>query len=741
MWVKRRRVLASAAAVLGLLAPVAPAATAAPDGDEPSSAKQELLQQPSARDGSQSQQSPPSSPLADRQRRELAAERDSDLVVIAVKVRPGASDAVAVAAVTGAALAQGGEERHTLPQLDTVTVEVPKATAKAFTASMRGRADVTEVDQVARRWPTFVPNDPRYASAQSSYLRAVTAPAAWSLHKGDPGVRIAVVDTGVDINHPDLRGRIAGRYNAVTGGTNVTDTLGHGTFVAGVAVATGNNGIGIAGASMGASVLAVKVANSGGLIYSDAVAGGITWAADHGAKVINISLGSDTSDSIERDAIAYAIGKGVLVVASAGNDGTTTRLYPAAYPGVVAVGATDVDTGRRAWFSQHGSWVTVGAPGVNITGTTPTAGSSLFSSRSGYSSGAGTSFSAPIVAAEAALLWSSLPNATAANVRLAIVRSAHGYSNLGLGTGQVDFQAALNRLRPATIPTLTRPAGGATVAGVVRLTAASTAPKVRFLVSGSPLGAPVATKAGVASIAWPSWGVANGMRAVKAVDCSIGGYCNTSGPQVGVTLANAVPAITSPRVSQTLSGRATFTATASGGGVAFLIDGVRRGFDATAPYSLPYPISSLVNKGHTIQARGCSVAGNRCAGPASPPVSFSANSLHPRITALAPSVFSPNGDGRYDTTKLTYSLPDAQSVRFQVRNAAGTVIRGPSRLGTLRAGRRDLSWNGRLASGARARNGTYTLEIATSRTNGSGTMHGWAVTRVRINTAAATFRP
>jgi subtilisin family serine protease/flagellar hook assembly protein FlgD len=611
---------------------------------------------------------------------------------------------------------------------------VPPATAKTFTDRMRGRLDVAKVELVQRRLPSLIPNDPKYP-AQASYLNAVTAPAAWSVRRGDSRVRIAVVDTGVDVNHPDLRGRVVGTYNAVTRGSSVTDAMGHGTFVAGVAAAKGNNGIGIAGASMGASILAVKVANSANEIWSDAVANGIVWAADHGARVINLSLGSESTSQVESDAIAYATRKGVMVVAAAGNNASTNRFYPAAYPHVVAVGATDA-AGKRAWFSQHGAWVTVAAPGVNITGTTPTRGSSFFASTSGYSVGDGTSFSSPIVAAEAALLWSMRPSGSLADIRLAIVRSSHGYANLGLGTGQVDFRAALAALCPSTVPTLTKPTNGAVLAGVMRLSARSTARKVRFLINGASVGAPVATSAGTASTTWPSWGVGNGPRTVKAVDCNIYNLCNARGAQVSVTLANAAPALTSPQASQTLSGSATLTATSTGGGIAFLIDGVKRGFDPAAPYALTYPISSLIDGPHTVRALSCSANGARCTGPMSPSVSFTADSLHPMITAVSSSRFSPNGDGRKDTTRATYRLPDTENVRFQVRNAARTIVRGPLVLGSaLTAGTHTFTWDGRLNTHARAGNGTYTLELATS----NDTRFGSTVAHVRVEVTAPTL--
>ena len=734
MRVSRHHAVLSSVLALGLFVPSAGTAFAgsafAASGGDAATSKHDRLQRMQSLVGSTPKTS---RPLPGGQLGRLAVERGSDQVLVAVKVRSGGSRALA--GVAAEAVTRGGQQRRTLRQLDTVTVEVPPAAVADFTARMRQRRDVEHVEVVARRSFSFVPDDQQYP-ATTPYLDAVAAPAAWDVHRGDSTVRIAVVDSGVDVDHPDLAGRVTDTYNAVTGSSDVTDAVGHGTFVAGVAAATGNNGIGIAGASMGASVMAVKVADDAGQAWTDAVAGGILWAADHGANVINLSLGSATRSQVESDAVAYAVRKGVLVVAAAGNDAGTAPMYPAAEPQVVAVGATDA-AGHRASFSQYGSWVTVAAPGTHVTGTAPTAGSSFF--QPGYDVADGTSFSAPLVSAEAALLWSLRPGVSADDVRQAVIRSAHDYANLGLGAGQVDFRRAYDALRPDSVPTLTAPAEGATVSGAVQLSASSTAPKVRFLVDGNPLGSPVATSAGTAVATWPSWGQSNGSHTVTAVDCSTDDLCGTPQAPVTVTLTNEAPVLTSPRAAQTLSGSATFTATATGGAVAFLVDGVRRGTDTTAPYALTYPVSSLTDGTHTVQAISCSASGTLCTGPASPTVSFKALSLHPRVTGVSPSLFSPNADGRYDTTKLTYYLPDTEYVRFQVRNAAGTVVRGPSTVGTLTAGTRSVTWNGLFNNGARAAGGTYRLELVTSRKTTAGTLSGFATTSVRVDVAAPSM--
>ncbi|QGN57668.1 S8 family serine peptidase [Nostocoides sp. HKS02] len=732
MHLVRRRSVVCAAVVLGLLVPSASIAVAAGAADSSTGGKQARLEQLRS---NVAKKPASADPKASHALRTLAVQRESGKVVLAVKVRGGANVSTRLADVARAAKAQGAQQRRVLRQLGTVSIAVPQGQADQIAAQLRQRSDVARVDVVVRKTLSFVPND-EYYSTTAPYLDAISAPAAWDVHQGDATVKIAVVDSGVDVSHPDLVGRISDTYNAVDSGTDVTDTVGHGTFVAGVAAATGNNGIGVAGAAMGASVMAVKVADSTGQIWSDAEAAGIDWAADHGAKVINLSLGSDTPTQLESDAVAYAQGKGVLVVAAAGNDATTTPSYPAAYPQVVAVGATDA-AGHRAPFSEYGSWVTVGAPGTGIHSTTPTSGTIDF--QPNYDVADGTSFSSPLVAAEAALLWSMRPAVNAADVRAAIVRSAHGYAGLGLGAGQVDFRAAQDALRPDSVPTLTAPADGATVAGVVSLSASSTAPELNFAVDGGPLGSlPQRVVGGTAGVSWSTYGVPNGPHTITAYDCSLGALCNTAVAQASVTVANEAPQVTSPTPSQLLTGNATFTASAPGGAVAFLVDGVRRGLDYAAPYTLASSMSALSDGTHTLTVVSCSATGS-CNGPVSSPVTFRALSLHPRFSSVWPNLFSPNGDGRLDSSKATYILPDTEVVRFAVFNAAGAVVRGPVALGTQLAGTHSATWNGVLNTGARAPSGTYRLGIITSRATPSMTLWGSILATVVVDQIAPTM--
>src|SRR4051794_271767 len=191
-------------------------------------------------------------------------------------------------------------------------------------------------------------------------LATMNVPAAWQQSTGS-GVTVAVLDTGVDAAHPDLAGQVLPGIDLVTGTSGVSsDPHGHGTHVAGTIAAAAGNGVGVAGIAPGARVLPVRVMDATGTGTMSTVATGITWAADHGARVINMSLGATVQVAAVTNAVAYARSKGVVVVAAAGNDRAdgSPALYPAADPGVVAVAATD-STDAYSSFSNRGGYVDV----------------------------------------------------------------------------------------------------------------------------------------------------------------------------------------------------------------------------------------------------------------------------------------------------------------------------------------------------------------------------------------------
>jgi hypothetical protein len=267
------------------------------------------------------------------------------------------------------------------------------------------------------------PNDPLFAEQWA--LRHVGAQCAWARTVGSPDVTVAVVDSGVDLGHPDLVDRLrADGHDFVDGDDDPSDENGHGTNVAGIIAATLDNGEGVAGLAPGVRILPVRVMNRRGAGSDRSIARGIRYAADQGAQVINLSLGAtltidaDTVSEQVTSAIRYAQEKGALVVVAAGNDFLPLEnAIVGNNKDVLVVAATD-ENDRKAPFSNSGSWVGIAAPGVHILSTMPTYEVFLTSNavprderfRQNYDYMSGTSQAAPFVSALAALIFSAHPD-------------------------------------------------------------------------------------------------------------------------------------------------------------------------------------------------------------------------------------------------------------------------------------------------------------------------------------------
>jgi serine protease len=287
-----------------------------------------------------------------------------------------------------------------------------------------------------------------YRSQQWS-LATMNVAQAWQSSTG-AGITVAVIDTGVDAGHPDLAGQVLPGIDLVAGTEGVsTDPNGHGTHVAGTIAAVTGNGTGVTAVAPHAKILPIRALDADGAGYMSDTATGIVYATDHGADVINMSLGGTESSAAVSNAISYARSKGVVVVAAAGNsraNGSPTS-YPAADDGVIAVASTTSDDVYSS-FSNRGDYIDVAAPGSAIISTYPQA------SGSAYVSMSGTSMAAPHVAAIAALLKSYNADLTPDQIQQAMQTSAVDLGTPGkdsdYGYGRVDAAAALAAIIPAT---------------------------------------------------------------------------------------------------------------------------------------------------------------------------------------------------------------------------------------------------------------------------------------------------
>ena len=283
------------------------------------------------------------------------------------------------------------------------------------------------------------PNDP--VLSQQWGLHNIQAFEAWDITTGT-SVPIAIVDTGVSPSHPDLSDKLLPGFNAINGGTDTSDDEGHGTAMAGVAAADSDNGKGIAGVCWGCSIMPVKALSGDGMGDDATIALGIRWATDHGARIINLSLGGPDDTQILRDSVQYAHDRGVLLIASSGNgqaEGNRIN-YPAAYDLVTAVSATgntDVVTG----FSTTGDFVDISAPGVGIWSTQWTPEGDTYAPENG------TSPAAPYVSGVAGLVWSVRPDLSNDAVRCVLEASADDKGTPGkdsdYGWGRVNALKAV----------------------------------------------------------------------------------------------------------------------------------------------------------------------------------------------------------------------------------------------------------------------------------------------------------
>jgi hypothetical protein len=362
--------------------------------------------------------------------------------------------------------ALGVREDGVLPATRVLVLNLPEQADEAgFANALAARPDVefAELDRIVKP-AEVVPNDPWYANWES-HLRKIQAPSAWALTTGSSNVTIAILDTGVDASHEDLISKIVPGWNIYNNNSDFTDVAGHGTAVAGTAAAASNNGMGVASVCWGCKLMPVRVSDASGNATYSAIASGLTWAADHGARVANISYIVSDSSAVT-SAAQYFQSKGGVVTSSAGNYSAFSNSSDNPY--ILTVSATD-QSDVIYYYSNTGKNIDLAAPGDSFT--TQMGG--------GYVSTGGTSYSSPIVAGVAALVISVNPSLSGAQIQNILKQSADDLGAPGwdttYGSGRVNAAQAVSMAAGsgATVDVLppnvsfTAPVAGASVSGVI----------------------------------------------------------------------------------------------------------------------------------------------------------------------------------------------------------------------------------------------------------------------------------
>jgi thermitase len=359
-----------------------------------------------------------------------------EMVRLIVAFRPGASDAHAARA----AQASGGRVISVIPELGVRVVELPAVAASRARASWAADPLVAGVEEDGLVQVDWTPTDPLWGYQWEQ--RQVRMPSAWNITRGTRTTIVAVVDTGVQTKHPDLENRLVQGRDVLHDDRKPADDNGHGTAVAGVISASASNGMGVGGGCPKCRVMPIKALAADGTGYWSVAAKGIIWAAKHGADVINLSFGGPTGGSTLYNAIAYARAQGAVVIASAGNNNSTSYFYPAAFDNVISVAASSSLDLRYSWSNYSTSWVTLAAPGCTHT-------TALWSA---YDSFCGTSAAAPVLSSVAALVRARRPGWSPSRVESVLIASTTETPYAFTRHGRIDAYEAVYRADRGSAP-------------------------------------------------------------------------------------------------------------------------------------------------------------------------------------------------------------------------------------------------------------------------------------------------
>lgn len=386
--------------------------------------------------------------------------------------------------------AHGAKVADEIQQLRIKRIKVPADVLDIVREALSHNPHIEFVENNFLAEASVIPNDSYYASQW--HHSKIKSPYGWDINTGSDMIAIAILDSGVDPTHSDLSGKLLSGYNFISENTDTHDVLGHGTSVAGSSAAMSNNYEGIAGVAWENPIMPLVVLSSDNTASYYNIARAITYAADRGVRIMNISIAGSSSSSTLQNAADYAWNKGALIFAAAANYNTNTLYYPAACNHVISVSATD-SSDNKASFSNYGDWVDIAAPGVSIY-TTANGG--------GYRSASGTSFSSPIAAGLGALIMSVNPDLTNAEVEELIKQNADDLGALGFdpyfGFGRINVERTLvaassividdaDTTPPSTY--ITSPVNNVTVSGIISVSVSASdnvgVSKVELYINGT----------------------------------------------------------------------------------------------------------------------------------------------------------------------------------------------------------------------------------------------------------------
>lgn len=537
---------------------------------------------------------------------------------ILVMAKSGLSDAAISTALTERT---GGRGRR-IGSTGLHIVDLPAGASEQAMVDSLSRHPHFKFAELDRIVPAqLVTNDPYLGSEW--HLANIGVGQAWDSASGG-GVIVAILDTGVDATHPDLAAQLVAGWNVYDNNANTSDVYGHGTKVAGTVAAAANNGIGVAGVAAAARIMPIRISDLTGSASYSAMAQGLTWAADRGARVANISYVAAGSAAVI-SAANYMKSKGGLVVTSAGNYGTDAGIAPTT--AMIPVSATDSNNALTSW-SSFGSFVALAAPGAGIYTTT---------SGGGYAAVSGTSFSSPVTAGVIALMMSARPTMSNANVESLLYASALDLGTAGrdvyYGYGRVDAAAAVAATMAATLITadtaspvvsVDTPLGASSVSGLVTVGVTATdnvgVSRVELRVNGALLATDTSAPY---TFSFDSAVLRNGTVSLVATAYDAAGNAGIS-PTVSLSVVNTLLAdttpptvsITNPANGSSVSGQQTVQVSAADNAGAagiqqtLYVDGVKVATATGGSLSFKWNTQRLSSGSHTLQAVARDAAGN-----------------------------------------------------------------------------------------------------------------------------------